>query len=282
MTRETRTRSLIARLLAAHAVLFLLQASVFTAPALHAALRFDPARGLDAPWSVVTWPLVHEGLGHLVLALALLAVVGPRVAAALGSRGFLLYYLYTVVGAALVALGLGVLAPMPALSGALAPALAVALGYAWLADDEEVSLAPLAGRFRIRTLVGLGIFGLAGFGLATGRPWLAVTQFGGALAGALFLRLRTGSGPRSAPTPLPIRQVVMTRVAPRAESVPREPAVAPPGSARGAERDEMPPLEQLVDRVLDKISAEGLESLTSEERLLLDRYAERKRDQPEP
>lgn len=284
MTGERRARALITRLVAAHSVLFVLQASVFTAPALHQALRFDPARGLSAPWTLLTWPLVHDSLAHLVLALALLAIAGPRVVEWMGRSGFGLYYLYAVVGGAAVALGLGAIAPMPPLGGALAPALAVVLAWAWLADDEEVDLTPFVARVRVRTLVALGTVALGLFGVATSRPWLAVPQFGAMFAGALYLRLRAGGGRRSVTAPLPLRQVVLTRVAPRAED--REPAVT--AGPRTAEADQgastvpdapPPPLEQQVDRVLDKISAEGLESLTPDERRLLDRYAERKRDQ---
>lgn len=283
-TSERRARALITRLVAVHGVLFVLQASVFTAPTLHQALRFDAARGLGAPWTFLTWPLVHDSLAHLVLALGVLAVAGPRVVLWMGGRGFGLYYLYAVVAGAAVALGLGAIAPMPALGGALAPALAVLLAWAWLAGDEEVDLTPFVARVRVRTLVALGTVALGLFGVATGRPWLAVPQFGAMLAGSLYLRLRAGNGPPSASTPLPLRQVVLTRVAPRAEG--REPAVTQAGP-RSAEADSgapsvpdapPPPLEQQVDRVLDKISAEGLESLTPDERSLLDRYAERKRD----
>jgi len=256
------------------AIQVLLQ-TVVTAPAVREALRFDPAARLSDPWTLLTWPLVHAGIVHLGLVVGLLLVAGPTVERRMGSRLFPLFWIYCTVGAALVALGLAALAPTPPLAGALGPVLGLVFAFGWYAEDDEVALAPIPARVRIRVLVAslAGLLLIAG--LAARTPALALAHLGALPAAWIFLRL-AGPGRRPpAPPPLPMRRPVMTPIRLEVEaSTGAQPA--PPQAAPTRDRAPAATSED-VNRVLDKISATGLASLTDEERRILTAYAEHKR-----
>jgi hypothetical protein len=58
----------------------------------------------------------------------------------------------------------------------------------------------------------------------------------------------------------------------------RPEAVAAAAPARPAPQVDVDPVSREMDRVLDKISAQGMASLTADERRFLDEVARRKRD----
>ena len=84
-------------------VLLLLTALV---PALAPALAFVPDAGqaLRHPWTWVTYAFVHAGLLHLAFNMMVLYALGCRVEERMGSRAFILFYLYCAVGGALFSL----------------------------------------------------------------------------------------------------------------------------------------------------------------------------------
>ncbi|HEV8176947.1 MAG TPA: rhomboid family intramembrane serine protease, partial [Gemmatimonadales bacterium] len=82
------------RLIIANAVVLLLLMTVFTSPALQEALRFAPGEALRRPWTFVTYMFVHAGLLHLLSNMLMLYVFGTAVESRMGSRHFILYYLY--------------------------------------------------------------------------------------------------------------------------------------------------------------------------------------------
>ena len=84
-------------------VAWMLLSAVVTAPAISAALRFDPGQVLAQPWSLLTYTLVHDGFVHLSVLVGLLLLTGPGVAARMGWQRFLLYYSYCAVGGAAAA-----------------------------------------------------------------------------------------------------------------------------------------------------------------------------------
>lgn len=267
----------VGRLAFAGVAVWVLLRTVLTAPAVGQALRFDPQALGSRPWSVVTYPFVHEGAFHLGAAILLLLLLGPAVERRLGARGFLLFWLYATVGAALFAVLLTFLMPIPPMVGALAPVLALLVAHAWSADDRELSLEPLPVRLPVRVVLALAGLAVLTAGLLLRESALSVAHGGGLAAGWLYFRLRQVA-PRPQPSlPLPVRRPAMAPIRLTADApVASEPVSSsgPPAPARRA----TDATAEEVNRVLDKISASGMESLTPDERRILTQYAERKRN----
>lgn len=249
--------------------------TVFTDPAVADLLRLDPGTVAARPWTLLTYPLVHQGPLHLAFVVALLLLTGPSVERELGGRGFVLFWTYCTVGTAVPALILASLTTVPALAGGLAPALGVFFARAWFGEDEEVSLEPLPLRVRLRVLAA-GLFPVL---VLPALVWhshaISLAHLGGLPAAWLFLKLRGSNRRLQPPVALPVRRPVMTPIRLEVEASTSTAPVAPaaPAGLREAPRattDE-------VNRVLDKISALGMGSLTDEEQRILHQYAEEKR-----
>lgn len=273
-TTHGRVSPAVGRVIFTSIAAFVALRTVFTAPGVAAALRFDPARLADRPWSVFTFPLVHESVLHLLVTGLLVLAVGPRVERRLGARTFILFYAYAAAGAALTAVALAQLLPLAPMSGGLAPALGLVYAYAWVAGDREVTLDPLPLRARVVTLASVLALGLLVLGAARNGAGLSLAHFGAVPAAWLFFRLR-GAGRRSEPAlPLPIRRPVLAPLVPRAD----QRATAAAGASAPTVSMGVEDAAEAVNRLLDKISAKGLESLTPEERRILTEYAERKKE----
>ncbi|MEP6591924.1 MAG: rhomboid family intramembrane serine protease [Gemmatimonadota bacterium] len=273
----------VGRLLAINAVVLLLQQTLFTSEALTDLLRFDPALAAQRPWTFASYMFVHGGLLHLLGNSLALYVFGPAVEQRLGSSRFIFYYLYCGIGAAIFSLALwysGFL-PVPAFIGASGAVLGVAFAFAKYQPDAELLIFPLPFPIKARKLIWL-LVGLDVIGALIGSDNIAhFAHLGGLGAGWLFFALQgiaQPGEPRRLPAMAP-RVPVHSRgggaaqpaaAHPRSEPVVPAPAPAPepPGVSEAAE----------IDRVLDKISATGLASLTADERRFLDGVAHRRRD----
>jgi membrane associated rhomboid family serine protease len=265
----------VGRLIIANAVLMLLLLTLFTSPDFAGSLKFDPDLALRRPWTFLTYMFVHGGLMHLVGNMLLLFFLGSAVETRMGSRAFILYYLYCGIGAAVLALGLSGLMPVHPFIGASGAVLGVALAYAMFWPDAELILFPLPIPLRARTFVALlaaiDVFGALYF---TRSEVAHLAHVGGMLFGYLFFRLqavsRRGSG-------APVRSVERVVMVQSGAAEPARPTpVTPARSRRHVEGDAV---AAEVDRVLDKISAEGLGSLTPAERRFLDEVAKKKKQE---
>jgi len=261
------------RLIIANAVVLLLMRTVFTSPALAGALAFSPGGALHQPWSFFSYMFVHAGLLHLLGNMFMLYVFGTAVEARMGSRAFILYYLFCGVGAAVFALGLSGIMGVSPFIGASGAVLGVALAFAMYWPDAELVVFPIPMLIRARTLVtvliGLDVF----FSFLMPADGIAhIAHVGGAAFGYLFFRVQRMSRRSSHPPPRAVERVVMV------QSGPSEPERrAPITPARQRRRAEADPVAAEVDRVLDKISEKGIASLTPAERRFLDEVAKQKK-----
>ncbi len=271
----------VLRLIFANAAVLLLLDTLLTSDSAYRALAFDPATALSRPWTFVTYMFVHADLLHLLANSLGLWMLGSAVEQRLGGEKFLLYYLYCGVGAAAFALILSrfaVVTPFVGASGAVL-GLAVALAVLW--PDAEMIIFPIPVPMKARTLAIV----LVGFNAIMALPFLRgnssvayEAHLGGALFGYLFFRLQSIGPENTVPRRSAPRPVMVQPGAAEAERSRRIPAAAAAASipARGGEAD---PVAREMDRVLDKISAEGLASLTPDERRFLDDIAKQKRQQ---
>lgn len=277
---QRRITPWVLRLLAANAVVLLLQETLFTSPAITGFLRFDPLDAATKPWTLLTYMFVHGGFFHLLFNGVALFVFGPAVESRLGSRRFLTYYLYCGIGAAVFSLLLATMMPVAPFVGASGAVLGVALAFALFFPDAELLLFPFPFPIKAKWLVlGYVVLDLLG---AMGRPD-GVAHFahlGGMAAGWIWFalgRMARGDGEHRLPPMSPRVTVPVGRTRSKPGRAEREEArVAPkppqpdPSAIEAAE----------MNRLLDKISATGISSLTGEERRFLDSVAQRRRGTP--
>jgi membrane associated rhomboid family serine protease len=268
----------VRRLLVANLLVFLLRETVFTDPRFLALLEFSPLDALSRPWTFITYMFVHAGLLHLAFNLLALAVFGGAVEQRMGGRAFISYYLLCGLGGALLSYGMMLVVkdvrPVVGASGAI---YGVMLAFGWAWPNLPVTVfpfpEPIPARWLVAFLLGLSLL-LDWIGLSRGVAHLA--HLGGIAMGFAYLKLQTMS---------------LARAERRLRSTPDRGVLVQPAAraVRGSEpvmpkpRPQAPPSDrthQEIDRVLDKISASGLASLTPAERKFLAEQSRRMRSQP--
>ncbi len=261
------------RLIVANAVALLLLWTLL--PSLTSELAFDPRSPFSAPWTAISYMLVHGGLIHLAVNMLLLFFLGTRVEQRMGHKVFPLYYLFCGLGgpvlASMVSLAGFASPPFVGASGAV---FGVAVAFAMYWPEAEIVIFPLPIPLKARTFV-LGLLGIdllmALIGAASGVAHWA--HLGGALFGYMYFRFHSYSRPVASPRTVKRERVLVSKPEPleATASVP-----TPRPRRRAKEKD---PVAAEIDRVLDKISATGIDSLTNDEKRFLDEVSKRKQDE---
>lgn len=239
----------VQRLLIANIGMFFLQSTV---GGVKESLEFVPALALSQPWTLVTYMFLHGGFSHIAFNMIALYFFGPQVEARLGTRRFfILYFIGGVSGAAVSS----IFAPYTAIIGASAAVYGVMLAFAWFWPHMRIyiwGVLPIEARWLvvITTMISLWS-GLKG---STG----GVADFAhlGGYAGA-FLYLRWTTSGRSAKK---FRKRAIGDVP--AQTLEGKWSRVDPSTVHELNRDE-------VNRILDKIKAQGVSSLTAEEKVFL-------------
>jgi len=267
----------VGRLLVTNLIAFLLQRTVFWA---HLDLfGFSPTAVWSRPWTLITYQFVHENILHLAFNLIALYFFGPPVEARLGGRRFLAFYLLCGLGGAALAGVLSQIVYLGLLVGASAAVLGVAVAFAWYWPDAPVLVFPFPEPFAAKWLVTFTIaisLALAWLGSATGLGGgiSHLAHLGG--IGTALLILKTADWRMSRHERLLRKSVVPDAVVSSAALVAR---ASDPGRRTSPARGPSPDRTQAeIDRVLDKISASGLGSLTPAERKFLAEMSRRMRD----
>lgn len=296
-------------LLLANAGAFLLTLLVGYGP-MFDLFAFSPGRLLERPWGMVTYMFMHAGLWHLLMNLLFLFFFGPPLEARWGSDLFLKFYLVCGLGGVLLSFAFSDVSIVGASAACYGIMLAFAL--AWPNQTVYIwALFPVKVKWMVGFLVALsfvsalgsardGIAHLAHLGgamagfLMVKSGWLPAHGGGsyagrgdwGPGAGGAGVR-RSGGRPRKPRRSWSqrIRTLGRTpsgpklwqggdarRPTPRPARDPGEEAAMRVIEEHIAERHAREELDR-VDEVLDKISARGINSLTEEERALLDRVS---------
>jgi membrane associated rhomboid family serine protease len=245
-------------------------------------------------WTVATFVFVHGGFWHLLANMCALYLFGPRLEEAWGTKRFLRFYLFCALAAALAYAAL--VRDGGTLIGSSAPIFGVMIAYAMLWPTDEVFLFgvyPMRVWTAVASLVGVNVATGIYLGGGAGLRFEYLTHLAGAIGGWAFMRTP------GAPSLEQLRQRV-SRV-PDAEDPPRP---IPRSQPRGRERDDTDeivqrsramlarqsagqraasekrgePRREELNRVLDKISAFGIGSLTEDERRTLEDVARMLRD----
>ncbi|HUK21180.1 MAG TPA: rhomboid family intramembrane serine protease [Gemmatimonadales bacterium] len=265
----------VRRLLVANLVAFLCQKTILVDPRFQQVLEFDPLSALSRPWTFITYMFLHSGLLHLAFNLLALFMFGPPVEERMGGRRFILYYFLCGLGGAALSFALMQLKPVGPIVGASAAVYGVLLAFAWYWPDQPIYIFPFPAPIRAKWLVTFAVgisFLLALLTLSDGVAYLA--HLGGFGAGFLYLKSSAWwlarAERRLRRTPEASVVVQSARVAGGGSN---EPPKRPRPPARDAAQAE-------IDRVLDKISARGIDSLTPAERRFLSEMSRKMRDRP--
>ena len=265
----------VGRLLVANLIAFLLQWTVFWSHYIDL-FGFSPLAVWSRPWTLITYQFVHENILHLAFNLVALFFFGPPVEARLGGRRFLGFYLLCGLGGAALAGVLSQAFPFTALIGASAAVMGIAVAFAWYWPDAPVLVFPLPEPFAAKLLVTFYV------AISLALVWISsktggvshLAHLGG--IGTALLLLKSADW-RSSRHERQLRRSVGSDAGMKAAALVAR--SSDPARRSGAVRGQSPDRTQAeVDRVLDKISASGINSLTPAERKFLAEMSRRMRD----
>jgi membrane associated rhomboid family serine protease len=250
----------VQRLLIVNVLVYFLQQTV---PGLTSQFAFVPAFILSRPWTIITYMFLHGGLMHILFNMIALYFFGGQVEARLGpERFFALYFLSGIAGALLSF----VFAPYAAVIGASGAVYGVLLAFARFWPRYQImiwGIIPVEARWLVAIYTVLSLFG--GFGGGGGVAHFAhLGGFAGGFLYLLFLERRSGAK----------RFQKQVNAAPPADALATSWQKVNRDKVHSVNRDE-------VNRILDKISASGIKSLTPQERLFLSNFVPMD-DRPKP
>ncbi|MCW1911974.1 rhomboid family intramembrane serine protease [Luteolibacter sp. GHJ8] len=241
------------------------------------AFQVATAFGQGKIWELVTFQFLHGSPGHLVFNCFALYTFGPWLERWWGSRRFTAYYLICGAGGALLYTllgGLGIVMPGGSLVGASAGIYGCLVGAAVIDPKVQLQLFLIPFTLTVRKLalilLGISVLVIIG-GLLSGDAMFdnaggEAGHLGGAILGFLLVKypflLRKGERAKGSkilhPPEFKRKPKTRSKLAPRTKL---EIATA-----------------SEVDRILDKINREGIQSLTAKEKEILNEAGKSKKD----
>ena len=256
----------VKRLLIANAVVFALTWVIGREFVLEW-FSFQPTKILLRPWTPLTYMFLHADFWHVFWNMVMLFFFGPPLESKWGSKEFIRYYLVCGLGG----VALSFLFVSFSIIGASAAVYGVMLAFAMAWPNAPIYVW---GIFPVPAKWLVGAFFLISFFSAFGGAGGGVAHFahlGGLLAGLIYLKTDWRASQA-------IQEMGKAARARRFAIVPREEReAATSGLHRGSDAAAEKTTLDAVDRVLDKISAEGMASLTEQERQLLDQVSKKHR-----
>jgi membrane associated rhomboid family serine protease len=263
-----RMTPVVKKLLLANVAVFF---ATLVYPSLIEVLAFRPDRLLSQPWGIFTYMFVHGSFMHLFVNMLVLFFFGPPLESRWGGKEFLRFWIVTALGGVALQFAFG--GGGPGMIGASAACYGIMLAFAMNWPDAPIyiwGIFPVKAKWLVAFLAVMTLissFGSPGGGIAH------LAHLGGLVAGLIYLKADWRPGQLS--------RDLKEKARPRRRRlaiVPRE-EIERRAAAKGrtmSDRDERKMLDE-VDRVLDKISEQGMSSLTAEERKLLDEVSRKHR-----
>jgi membrane associated rhomboid family serine protease len=241
----------VLRLIVANIVVYFLER---TGTGIANYLVFVPSDVLRQPWTLVTYMFVHANTTHILFNMLALYFFGPRVEERLGSRRFITLYMLSGIAGAVLSMIFAPRAPIVGASGAVFGIMFAFAKFWPTAQIYILGILPLEARIAVLLMAAVALWS----GIQGSRGGVAdFAHLGGFVGGWLYLKwLDRRAG---------IKQFRSKTVAPVAKDVLLNYKRIDPGSVHDVNRDE-------VNRILDKISASGLSSLTPQEKVFLSNF----------
>jgi membrane associated rhomboid family serine protease len=263
----------VKRLIIANTVIYVLmlvgqQTGWLPALLVYEFLGFNVAEVYKEPWTIITYMFVHGGFFHVFFNMLMLFFFGPPLEERWGGKEFIKYYLVCGVGGALFTLLFG----GGTIIGASGAIYGVMLAYALNWPDALIwiyAIFPVKAKYVVMFLGAISFFAVFA-GQQDGIAHFA--HLGGLVVGFIYLKKGWQAGAHWERLRKRFRRRKLSVVA---------------GGANGdARRDpsraeEEARMLEVVDQLLDKIAAQGIDSLTAEERRFLDDVSRRRQAQHE-
>jgi membrane associated rhomboid family serine protease len=251
-------------------------------PALVEYLALEPREVHLKPWTILTYAFLHLGLGHIFFNMLALFFFGPMLEDRWGSREFIKFYLVAAAGSALFAALEAIFIPGVFVLGASGAIYGLLMAFAVIWPTMPIhiwGIFPIQARWLVAIMALVSILLIGGGGVSH------LAHLGGFATAFLYLKspwAPSAWGPVSRPKKKkakaagggggsPFGWLKRDKAAPSAAPTPQKPTG---GTIRPREEQQL--LDD-VDRILEKISARGLGSLTEEERKRLDEVSRRYR-----
>ncbi len=230
---------------------------------------FAPSEVLTRPWGALTYMFVHGGMMHLLMNMLVLFFFGPPLESRWGSREFIKFYLICGLGG----VALSFVFASAWIVGASAAIYGLMLAFAMTWPEAPIyiwGVFPVKAKWLVGVLFVLSV--MSAFG-GSGGNIAHFAHLGGIVTGFLYLKSdwRPGQVSTNRRGGIRIRKMA---IVPRQEPARKaEKETKTDGEWSGADES----ILDEVDRILDKISAEGITSLTNKERETLDQVSRRHR-----
>ena len=258
---------LVKRLLIANAAVFLVTLAF---AGLVPYLVFRPVDAIPRIWTLVTYMFVHVGFFHLLFNMLALFFFGPPLEERWGSQEFLKFYLIAGLGGALLSL----VFPNQAIAGASGAVYGVLVAFAMYWPDNPIyiwGIFPIKAKWLVAGLIGIDLF----YAVSGGGDGIArLAHLGGTLAAFVYLKSpiappawgQVVAKPKKVKRPRNWNVLSGLNGMKASKGDEDEEATA----ARAARVRQAHRALDDVDEILDKISAGGMSSLTTEEKRKLE------------
>ncbi len=203
-------------------------------------------------WQLVTYLFLNAGIWSLALNMLMLWMFGSVIESVWGTKRFLFYYFLTGIGAGLFSF-LFAFSSTAGVYGCSGAIFGLLVAFAVMFPDNIILLFFIFPMKMKYAAIILGLINLLGALSNPGNGVAYLAQLGGGLIGYLYLKNET--------LRFKLARFRMPEFRPPAPKYPPAPA----------SEKEMPPAEEEIDRILDKISAQGMDSLTPQEKETLKR-----------
>jgi membrane associated rhomboid family serine protease len=154
-----------------------------------------------AIWQLVSYSLLHASVGHVLINMLMLWMFGAQEEVDWGSRKFIEFYTFCIVGAALTTIAVAYSFPhhvsldTPTI-GASGGVYGVLMAFGMLYGDREIIMFPLPFMMKAKYMVAIMIFLVI---IATFQPSQGgianVAHLGGLLFGFLYVKFAPQRGP---------------------------------------------------------------------------------------
>jgi membrane associated rhomboid family serine protease len=246
----------VKRLLLANIAVFFLQLTV-PGGVVTQLLRFVPVLALTRPWSLITYMFVHDpnGVSHILFNMIALYFFGPRVEERLGSSHFIRLYVFSGIMGGILSIFLAPRYPIVGASGAI---FGVTLAFAKYWPRERIyiwGILPVEVWLMVLVYGLLALFGGFGGGGGNTAHFAHLGGYLGAWIYLLWMERRSPSRQWKSKLEKPGKSVEI-------------------GDWKRIDTKGIHEVNRAeVDRILDKINAKGIGSLTPAERTFLSHFA---------
>lgn len=249
---QSFTASVVGKLVIANVVAFVLQ-QVFRQ--FTAVFALTPRVVVENfyVWQLGTYMFLHGGFFHLLFNMFILYVFGNTLEIAWGSRQFLKYYIACGIGGGVLSMLFSYNATVLGASGAI---FGLLLAYAILYPNQYLLLGfviPVKAKYLVAGLAALDLY----MGLRGPSGIAHFAHLGGAITGLFFFRAQLLNRFRGS-SKLKRKWKVYS-------------------NERRERREEQETAN--IDSILDKISAKGMDNLTTTEKRILENYSRKRKEE---